>query len=81
MGQEEAGLDRVWGENMLRAGRYDGVMRLVNQLWGAQEVREIPANLPPPAHTMFVGRETEMARLQIDTLACRSCFRLVMGRI
>jgi hypothetical protein len=59
MGQQQAQLARVWGESMLRAARYDDVTSLVNEIWGAQVIRTIPSNLPPPAYTRFVGRAAD----------------------
>lgn len=65
IGKEDAGLPRTWGKDLLTAASYPKaeITRLVNETWGAKEVRSIPCNLPPPEHTAFIGRRREMARL------------------
>lgn len=63
MGEEEAGLDRIWGESLLRAACYPDATRLVDEIWGLKEIRPVPTNLPYPGHTVFVGRQAEMVRL------------------
>lgn len=65
LGKEEAGLDRLWGKNLLRSARYTeaAIPILVNEIWGPVELRNIPHNLPRPEHTTFIGRQEEMRRL------------------
>lgn len=63
LGKDEAGLDRIWGDSLLQAARYLGASHLVNEIWGAKEILAVPHNLPTPAHTIFFGRQAEMARL------------------
>ncbi len=63
IGKEEAGLDRAWGQALFRAARYPDADAAVDRIWGAQERRHIPNNLPPREHTRFIGRQKEMARL------------------
>jgi LuxR family glucitol operon transcriptional activator len=63
LGKEEANLNRNWGESLLHVARHSDPDRLVNKIWGPKAVRLIPNNLPPPAHTAFVGRRTEIIRL------------------
>lgn len=63
LGKEEANLPRSWGEEMLHASRYPYADRLVNELWGARQLRMIPNNLPTPTYTTFVGRQAEVNRL------------------
>lgn len=63
IGRNEAQLDRSWGRSLLQAGRYPDVDKLLNQLWPAETIGEIPNNLPRPDHTHFVGRQAEIDRL------------------
>lgn len=63
LGKEEANLDRGWGRSLLQAVDHPAAPYLVNAVWGPQEIRPIPNNIPLPGHTTFVGRQAEMARL------------------
>src|SRR2546421_12272376 len=63
IGKQEAGLDREWGESLLRAARYADVVKVVDDLWGPREIRSIPCNLPPLGPTDFVGRRHELDNL------------------
>lgn len=63
MGHDEAGLDRGWGESLLFAARYPEPHRLLDDIWGPDQVRDIPHNLPRRDYTEFVGRHAELERL------------------
>jgi hypothetical protein len=76
LGKEEANLPRSWGEEMLYAARYPEADRLVNELWGARQLRVIPSNLPAPTYTTFVGRQAEVTRL-LELLSPRHAAHLI----
>ena len=40
---KEAGLDRVWGESFLRAGRHPFAIRVIEDVWGIQGHRPLQA--------------------------------------
>ena len=63
IGQEEANLDRAWGESLLKAARHPDSMTIENELWGPKEIRVIPCNLPTPEHTVLIGRQNEITDL------------------
>jgi tetratricopeptide (TPR) repeat protein len=65
IGEELAGLNRIWGERLLRSARYPdaAIPILVNEIWGYVELRDVPHNLPRPEHSIFIGRQEEMNRL------------------
>ncbi len=63
MGWEEAHLDRTWGNTLLQVARHAEASRLVYEIWGPQELRLIPNNLPPRRNTTFIGRQGELDRL------------------
>jgi len=63
LGNEHAGLDRFWGTNLLKAARYPDIEHLLDEIWGAKEIRSILNNLPALERTVFVGRQRELARL------------------
>lgn len=76
IGREEAGLDRAWGKTLLQAARHPDADRLVDEIWGPEQLRSIPHNLPPREHTRFIGRKAEMARL-LELLSPRHAAHLI----
>ncbi len=63
IGRREASLSRDWGRDLLRSAAYPGTKQAVEEIWGLRDQRDIPNNLPYPNHTLFVGRQEEIARL------------------
>jgi tetratricopeptide (TPR) repeat protein len=63
MGKEEANLPREWGESLLRAAQHPDAGSIINNLWGSQNLRQIPCNLPSLEHRQLIGRQAEIIRL------------------
>lgn len=59
----EAELSREWGEKFLHATFYPESPTLLNELWGAKELRAIPYRLPHLEHTRLLGRQKEIKQL------------------
>lgn len=76
LGKEEVELPRSWGEEFLRVARHPNAIDLVNRIWGTEQIREIPNNLPPPTCTTFVGRQSEISRL-LELLSPRHAAHLI----
>ena len=64
IGKDEAGLDRNWGNSLLRAAGYmaKDAADIVNTIWGTEQIRSIHHNLRSPIRPL-IGRKTEAARL------------------
>ncbi len=63
LGQSKGGLSREWCEELLDATHYPDPITLLNELYGAKELKTIPYRLPSQEHTRLVGREEERKQL------------------
>ncbi|HZU67589.1 MAG TPA: tetratricopeptide repeat protein [Ktedonobacteraceae bacterium] len=63
LGHSKGGLSREWCEELLDATHYPDPITLLNELYGAKELKTIPHRLPSQEHTRLIGREEEIKKL------------------